>query len=169
MPEKKSEPPDTLPSYTLGSDVLDKEVYSPVEFTMIWMPEEKSESSDVLSSDALGFCTTIVSPLPESKEEWQLRSTSVEKSSHEWKSEEDDNVFDEKVYSPVEFTLIRTPEEKSEPSNALPSYALGSAVLGKEVYSPIEFTLIWTPKQKSKLPDVLPFDALGFCTTIVSA
>ncbi|KAK1592258.1 hypothetical protein Q3G72_021932 [Acer saccharum] len=136
-----------------------EDVYSTIEFTLIRTPEEKSKPPDALpSSYALG------SDVLDKK----VRSTSVEKSSHEWKLEEDDNILDEEVYSPVEFTLIRTLEEKSESSNALPSYALGSDVLDNEVYSPVEFTLIWTPEEKLEPPDVLPSDAFGFCTTIVA-
>ncbi|KAK1592280.1 hypothetical protein Q3G72_022246 [Acer saccharum] len=63
----------------------------------------------------------------------------------------------------------KTPEEKSEPPDALPSYAIGSAVLDKEVYSLVEFTLKWMLEEKSEPPDVLPFDALGFYMTIVAA
>ncbi|KAK1557271.1 hypothetical protein Q3G72_021396 [Acer saccharum] len=67
--------------------------------------------------------------LPESDEEWLLRSLSVEKSSHEGKSDLDDFVLDE-IYSLIEFMVNTTPEENSEP-DTLPvafdtSDALGS-------------------------------------------
>ncbi|KAK1592729.1 hypothetical protein Q3G72_029331 [Acer saccharum] len=123
-------------------------MYSPVEFMLIWTPEEKLEPPDVLPSDALGFCTTIIGDKSITKAAAAIR-----------------RIFKEDLESIARIrrgvAAEKTLKEKSEPPDALPSYALGSAVLDKEVYSSVEFMLIRTSEEKSKSPDAFPSNALS--------
>ncbi|KAK0606751.1 hypothetical protein LWI29_003794 [Acer saccharum] len=130
-------------------NVLDENVYSSVEFTLIRTLEEKSEPSNALPSDAL------------SSDDAEREIRIVRYFALQGCDALGFDVHDEEVYSLVEFTLIWTPEEKSEPSDALPYDALGYAVLDEEVYSPVEFTLIRMSEEKSEPPNALPSDALG--------
>ncbi|KAK1592436.1 hypothetical protein Q3G72_024898 [Acer saccharum] len=131
-------------------NVLDEDVYSSVEFTLIRTLEEKSEPPNALPSDAL------------SSDDVEREIRIIRYFTLQGCDALGSDVLDEEVYSLVEFTLIWTPEEKSEPPDALPYDALGFAVLDEEVYSPVEFTLIRMSKEKLESPNALPSDALGF-------